>query len=159
MAAGEASAYQVALNNGFSGTQAQWLSPLVGATGSTGATGPTGSTGPQGPTGATGSIPVYNSAGLITGAKIWIGTATTNSSGAWSVNYSSAGFTSAPSVQAQAISTSTSTANAVSTTQTAPTSTSVSGAAFVPNAISLLGLLPLQTVGAGTVIQVMAIGS
>jgi len=51
------SAYQVALANGFSGTQAAWLASLVGATGATGAvgaTGPTGATGATGPAGATG---------------------------------------------------------------------------------------------------------
>ena len=55
------SAYQVALDGGFSGTQAQWLASLVGAQGSTGATGAqggqgaTGSQGAQGATGATGA--------------------------------------------------------------------------------------------------------
>lgn len=50
-------AYQVAVANGFVGTQAQWLTSLIGATGSTGATGsigPQGATGPQGPQGPPG---------------------------------------------------------------------------------------------------------
>lgn len=55
------SAYQIAVDNGFVGTQSAWLASLVGATGSTGATGATGpagadgATGPTGPTGATGA--------------------------------------------------------------------------------------------------------
>lgn len=69
-------AYQVAVANGFVGTESAWLASLVGpqgpqgiqgsqgATGAQGATGPqgpagptgaTGATGPQGPTGATGA--------------------------------------------------------------------------------------------------------
>lgn len=39
------SAYEIAVDNGFVGTEAQWLASLVGATG---ATGDTGDTGPQG---------------------------------------------------------------------------------------------------------------
>lgn len=51
------SAYQVAVNNGFVGTQQEWLDSLVGepgldgADGATGPMGPQGSTGPQGPAG------------------------------------------------------------------------------------------------------------
>lgn len=51
------SAYDVAVENGFSGTEEEWLDSLVGPqgpTGPTGATGATGATGPQGPAGATG---------------------------------------------------------------------------------------------------------
>lgn len=58
------SAYEVAKENGFTGTQAQWLASLVGPHGAkgdkgdkgdTGATGPQGPKGAQGPTGATGA--------------------------------------------------------------------------------------------------------
>lgn len=48
------SAYQVAVDNGFEGTESAWLASLVGATGATGPAGPqgekgdTGDTGPQG---------------------------------------------------------------------------------------------------------------
>ena len=51
------SAYDVAVANGFVGTEAEWLESLVGETGptgATGATGPQGSTGPQGPEGPPG---------------------------------------------------------------------------------------------------------
>ena len=69
------SAYQVALNNGFVGTESDWLFSLQGAmgpqgpigpTGATGATGTTGATGPQGPSGflsngsSAGNTPYWN---------------------------------------------------------------------------------------------------
>ena len=68
-AAGEdgLSAYEVAVNEGFVGTEAQWLASLVGEQGPTGSTGPqgpqgiqgvkgdTGDTGPQGATGPAGA--------------------------------------------------------------------------------------------------------
>ena len=55
------SAYQVAVSNGFNGTQTQWLASLVGAQGPQGIAGPqgpiglTGATGAQGPIGLTGA--------------------------------------------------------------------------------------------------------
>jgi hypothetical protein len=49
------SAYEVAVDNGFVGTEAEWLASLVGPTGATGATGATGPQGDPGPTGATGA--------------------------------------------------------------------------------------------------------
>ena len=48
------SAYLVAVRNGFSGTEAQWIASLKGAKGDTGERGPVGATGPAGPTGAQG---------------------------------------------------------------------------------------------------------
>lgn len=49
------SAYEVAVANGFVGSEADWLASLVGPTGPTGPTGATGATGATGPTGATGA--------------------------------------------------------------------------------------------------------
>ncbi|HZF90445.1 phage tail protein [Streptomyces sp.] len=49
-----ASAYEVAVAEGFTGTEQQWLASLVGPTGAKGDQGPVGPTGPQGPAGATG---------------------------------------------------------------------------------------------------------
>lgn len=58
------SAYEVAVQNGFVGTEQEWLASLKGAKGDTGAqgpqgvqgeTGPAGATGPQGPQGETGA--------------------------------------------------------------------------------------------------------
>lgn len=48
------SAYQVAVDNGFSGTEEEWLASLVGPQGPQGIQGPQGATGPQGPQGAQG---------------------------------------------------------------------------------------------------------
>lgn len=49
------SAYQVAVQGGFTGTEAQWIASLKGATGATGPKGDTGSVGPTGPAGAKGA--------------------------------------------------------------------------------------------------------
>lgn len=46
------SAYEIAVDNGFEGTEVEWLASLVGATGATGAQGPQGIQGPQGPSGS-----------------------------------------------------------------------------------------------------------
>ena len=48
------SAYEVAVSNGFTGTQTEWLASLIGPSGEDGEDGADGATGPQGPTGATG---------------------------------------------------------------------------------------------------------
>lgn len=51
------SAYEIAVQNGYVGTEQEWLLSLKGAKGDTGATGPqgeTGATGPQGPQGEKG---------------------------------------------------------------------------------------------------------
>ena len=59
-AANAKSAYQIAVANGFVGTESEWLASLAGATGPQGPKGETGATGPQGPKGDTGgtSLPV-----------------------------------------------------------------------------------------------------
>ncbi len=141
---------------------------LTGATGATGPQGATGVTGPQGATGATGSAgangtngvaPMYNSAGLITNPKVWVGTTTTDSSGQWSVSYASAGFAQVLSVQPTPISTANTAAASIVASMLTPTLTAVSGGTFIANPVSLLGILPLQTAGAGIVIQVLVIGT
>lgn len=114
--------------------------------------------GSRGTKGADGLIPVYGAAGLIPGVKMWMGTATTNASGQWSVNYSTAGFSSPPHVRPIPISSANTAAAALSASVTAPSSTAASGSCFLPNAISLLGILPLQAAGAGITVQVLAIG-
>lgn len=50
-----ASAYEVAVANGFVGTEAQWLASLVGPQGAAGPQGPQGETGPAGPQGPAGT--------------------------------------------------------------------------------------------------------
>lgn len=48
------SAYEIAVSDGFVGTESEWLTSLVGATGPQGPTGPQGDTGPQGAQGIQG---------------------------------------------------------------------------------------------------------
>lgn len=48
------SAYEVAVANGFSGSQSAWLASLIGDTGPQGPQGPQGQQGPQGPQGFQG---------------------------------------------------------------------------------------------------------
>lgn len=73
------SAYQVAVDNGFVGTQSQWLDSLVGEQGETGETGPKGGpgdsiTGPAGPSGAVGKsayeVAVQN--GYVGSESAWL---------------------------------------------------------------------------------------
>jgi hypothetical protein len=54
------SAYEVAVENGFSGSEGQWLASLIGPQGVKGIAGPTGSVGPTGPQGPAGTpAPTY----------------------------------------------------------------------------------------------------
>ncbi len=57
------SAYEIAVLNGFVGTETQWLMSLVGATGAAGPQGPIGLTGPMGPQGIQGPIGLTGATG------------------------------------------------------------------------------------------------
>ena len=61
------SAYLTAVDNGFVGSEEQWLASLVGPKGDTGEAGPQGPQGVQGPTGATGPAGPGVAAGGATG--------------------------------------------------------------------------------------------
>ena len=66
-------AYEIAVANGFVGTEQQWLASLVGGQGPQGATGPAGSTGATGPQGPSGPNQVSTStttsiSGLLKGS-------------------------------------------------------------------------------------------
>lgn len=50
------SAYQIAVDNGFKGSEEEWLASLKGPKGDTGETGPKGEQGIQGPKGDTGDV-------------------------------------------------------------------------------------------------------
>lgn len=52
------SAYQLAVEGGFEGTQEEWLNSLKGPQGPAGKAGATGPQGPQGPAGKNGTTPV-----------------------------------------------------------------------------------------------------
>lgn len=128
-----------------------------GPAGATGATGAAGATGPQGPAGAAGVVPMYGSAGLLTNPKVWVGSATTNSSGLWSVSFAAAGFTTLLSVQAQAWSSDNTVTNATGCSVTGASATGCSGVAFKTQT-SVLGLLPIVPVASGTTVNVLAVG-
>lgn len=88
---------------------------------------------------------------------IWVGTATT-SGGAWSVDYTQAGFVSAPVVQATAVlSASNVYDRAWATLSSAPTTTAASGYGIRGNNLLALGATT-RTVPDGTVIHIVAIG-
>lgn len=135
----------------------------TGATGSqgpiglTGATGPTGATGATGPAGANGIVPMYSTAGLIASPKVWTGSATTNTSGQWTVSFASAGFATLLSVQAQAWSSDGTITNATGCSVTGATVSGCSGIAFKTQT-SILGLLPIVPVASGTTVNVLAVG-
>lgn len=91
--------------------------------------------------------------------KFWMGTATTDVNGAWSVNYAAAGFTSAPLVQATVVGPSASANGSRNASLSAPpTTTTAAGIVTSPATISLLGLLTVNLVGAGAVVHITATG-
>ena len=59
-----ASAYEIAVANGFIGTEVEWLASLVGGVGPAGATGPAGVAGPVGPRGLQGDRGLTGSQGV-----------------------------------------------------------------------------------------------
>lgn len=78
------SAYDVAVAEGFVGTEAQWLASLVGPQGPQGETGATGATGPQGDTGPTGATGATGPQGE-TGPAGPQGTVANSFAGAWDI--------------------------------------------------------------------------
>lgn len=91
--AGSAGAVGFTGSNGFTGSAG--TAGGVGFTGSRGATGFTGSQGVQGPTGL---VSLFDTSGAVAGTpKMWMGTVTATA-GAWTVDYTTAGFTQVPLV-------------------------------------------------------------
>ena len=72
------SAYEVAVADGFEGTEEEWLESLTGDTGATGPTGATGAKGDKGDTGLTGPAPTL-ATGTITPSTLNAGEAVTAS--------------------------------------------------------------------------------
>lgn len=134
------------------------LTGATGPTGPTGATGATGSNGTNGTNGTNGITPMYSAAGLIASPKVWTGSATTNASGQWTVSFASAGLTTLLSVQAQAWSSDNTIANATGCSVTGASVSGCGGIAFKTQT-SILGLLPIVPVAAGTTINVFAVGT
>lgn len=113
-----------------------------------------GAPGSQGPAGAL----VYDALGLVANAKIWSGTATTGSNGQFTANYSAAGFTEAPRVQATCIGPGATAGDARNASWiSTPSTTSATGIVTSPST-AVLGLIPLQLVGAGIVVHITAVG-
>lgn len=95
--------------------------------------------------------------GIMEGPMIWVGT-TTTSSGAWSVNYSAAGFTEAPVIQATLILNSSNVYDRGWASLSAnPTTTGASGYGVRGQNLLVLGPTT-RTVPDGTVVHVVAIG-
>lgn len=138
-------------------TGPQGIQGIQGEPGIQGSQGPQGSTGATGATGPAGAL-VYDASGAVANAKVWSGTVTTDANGAWSANYSAAGFTQAPNVQANAIGPNATAGGARNASLTAaPTATAAQGIVTAASG-AVLGLLPLQLVGAGVVVHVTAVG-
>lgn len=115
--------------------------------------------GQKGDAGTNGAGSIYRqSSGLAATARVWVGTATTNASGVWSVDYSSAGFTAAPIVQAQPVASGTAAVNLSFANPQSISATACSGIAGAGAAVSLLGGLGVGLLGAGVTIHVVAIG-
>lgn len=100
---------------------------------------------------------VWQGANQLLSPLIWIGT-TTVTGGAWSIDYSAAGFTAAPIVEAIAILSSANVYDRAFTSLSGtPTTTSASG--YAVRGANLLVLGPtVRTVPDGTVIHIIAIG-
>lgn len=124
----------------------------VGATGATGAAGATGSAGATGPAG----IACYNSSGVITGCKQWVGTATVNSSGNWSVSVSSAGFSSVLWTQFSSLAP----ANGGSVNVSTGSCTTSTCSGTVTGSLNVLGILTLSLNNInGSTIAVQVVGN
>lgn len=75
-----ASAYEIAVANGFEGSEEQWLASLVGATGATGEQGVQGEKGDKGDKGDTGETGAAGASGQ-NGTTVIVGTTTTGNAG------------------------------------------------------------------------------
>lgn len=93
----------------------------------------------------------------MTDAKVWFGTAMTNASGQWAVDYSAAGFLAPPAVQATCVGLGLTAADVRNADITSRTASAVSGKVVAP-VVSVLGLITVSLVGAGVVVNVVAIG-
>lgn len=108
------------------------------------------------PSGING-LTCYNSSGVIVGCKVWIGNVTVNSSGAWSVNYSSAGFSTVSSVQVSPLN---ATNGGLIIPQGTPTITATGASGTVQGLSVLLGLLTLGLSSInGSTLSVQVVGS
>jgi hypothetical protein len=106
-----------------------------------------------------GATPVFDGGGVVTDAKIWRGTTTTDANGDWAVDLSSAGFTSAPDVfPTGRLNTATVTDMVWGSTLRTVTATAAAGTLIRGVVLTLLGAT-LRRAGAGATVHVLAIGS
>ena len=103
-------------------------------------------------------ISLYGPGGIVPRGRCFAYTTTTTSGGAWTLSYAAAGFTAAPTVQAQAVSTGATATTEFNAYMTAPTTTGVSGSAASGNTV-VVGGSTLTQAGAGIVVDVIACGS
>lgn len=113
--------------------------------------------GQRGDSGAAGAL-VYDSGGLVVSAKIWSGRAVTDANGAWTVDYTVAGFTQAPNVQATVVGHNATVSGARNANLSAPSTTTSATGIVTAASGAVLGLIPLQLVGAGVVVHVTVTG-
>lgn len=102
---------------------------------------------------------IFNSAGLLANTpRFWIGTATTNASGVFTVSIASAGFNSVLNTQVSAVLNASTASNApIATIQSASTTT-VTGLCVESNTVSALGQQGLVNTPANIVVNIMVIG-
>lgn len=90
----------------------------------------------------------------------WTGRTTTDANGAWSINFSSAGFSAAPKVFAQAVGASDNRGDRVFAEVTSTSATAAAGGCSRATSSSFLGLgTTLNNAPTGTAVDVLAIGS
>lgn len=102
-------------------------------------------------------VPAYGVGGVIASCRLWIGEATTDASGAWSVDLTRAGFTAPPKVIPQALSVGTAVAASATAIVAARSATAASGYVNLPATV-VLGGLGDSRAGAGLTVMVLAIG-
>lgn len=103
-------------------------------------------------------IKAFNSGGAVSGAKAWYGTATTDASGDWTANISSAGFSSSPVVLLAAELNTTMVTDQVWATLRTKSSTSLAGTALRGVVLAVLGAT-LRRAASGATVHVLAIGT
>lgn len=102
---------------------------------------------------------MFNSAGSITTPKIWVGTATTNASGIFSVSITSASFATVISAQCTAILSGSNSTNAPIATLQTLTTTTVSGIVVESAVVSALGNNGLTNVPINIIVHITVFGT
>lgn len=103
-------------------------------------------------------LKAFNTGGAVSGAKAWYGTATTDASGDWTANISSAGFSASPVVLLAAELNTTTVTDQVWATLRTKSSTSLAGTAIRGVVLAVLGAT-LRRAASGATVHVLAIGT